>query len=156
MNRLCILLGLVSFIACNGGPSNPAAPTAAVQPPAAPTSSVTPSPAIVATGSVWKLQRFQRADGTNVPVPNPDQFTIEVGTDGRVSVKADCNRCSASYSQNGGSLQVNTLMACTRAYCPTAPFDMEYSSALSGGTIVSTSSEALEVRSAAGVLTFGR
>ena len=102
---------------------------------------------------VWRLQAFRRADSTVVTVSNPDRFTIEVGTGGRISVRADCNRCSASYSQSSGSLRLDPAMACTRAACASAPFDTEYVSALSDA-ILRTSGDSLESVSKAGVLTF--
>ena len=108
------------------------------------------------TDGVWKLQSFQRADATSVPVPDPDRFTIEVGADGRLAVRADCNRCSASYSQASGALKVGSAMACTKAFCSTSPFDGQYTGALSDATLVRATDTTLEFVSAAGVLKFAR
>ena len=112
--------------------------------------------AVTASATVWKLQSFQRADTTNVPVPNPEKFTIEIGVDGRLAVRADCNRCSASYSSTDGSLRVNPLMACTTAACETGSFDREYLGALVNARVMSTGSNTLELVSSAGVLRFSR
>ena len=109
------------------------------------------------TEGVWKLQSFQRVDSTIVPVPDPDRFTIEIAPDGRLAVRADCNRCSASYSQSSGALRVGPAMACTRAFCSTtAPFDEQYTAALSDATLVRATATSLEFVSSAGVLKFAR
>lgn len=115
-----------------------------------------PTSAAQVTDGVWTLQSFQRADSTLVSVPNPDRFTIEISADGRVAVRADCNRCSASYSQASDGLLVNPLMACTKAFCSTAPFDTEYAAALSDAKLVRTGNNTLQSVSKNGVLTFTR
>ena len=122
--------------------------------PSAP-SSIAQSGAFAVPAGIWRLQSFQRSDAA-VPVPDPDRFTIEVRADGQLSVQADCNRCAASYSQSGGTLKVNPAMACTRAFCSTAPFDGQYTAALSGATLVRASDTSLEFVSASGRLTFAR
>lgn len=92
-----------------------------------------------------------------VPVPDPNRFTIEVGADGRLAVRADCNRCAGSYAQAGDVMRVAPAMACTRAFCSTtAPFDSEYERALSDATLVRSGSDSLEAVSGAGVLRFTR
>ena len=108
------------------------------------------------TGGVWKLQSFLPTDATSVPVPDPDRFTIEVTADGRLAVRADCNRCSGSYSQSSGALKVGPAMACTKAFCSTAPFDTQYTAALSDATLVRATDTTLEFTSSAGVLKFAR
>ena len=114
------------------------------------------TPALTLTGTLWKLQSFQRSDSTSVPVSNPSPFTLELGADGRMSVRADCNRCSATYSQTGDTFAVDPRFACTRAACSSAPFDQEYLTALAGTTIARVSGETLECVSAQGVLRFAR
>ena len=124
---------------------------------AAPSPTSQSAAAASVTEGVWKLQSFQRVDSTIVPVPDPDRFTIEIAPDGRLAVRADCNRCSASYSQSSGALRVGPAMACTRAFCSTtAPFDEQYTAALSDATLVRATATSLEFVSSAGVLKFAR
>jgi heat shock protein HslJ len=137
-----LLLAAVLAVACS---ESVAAPS--------PTAQTAQSPV---TEGVWRLQSFQRSDSTSVPVPDPSRFTIEVGTDGRLAVRSDCNRCSGSYSQAGGGLKVGEAMACTKAFCSTAPFDTEYAAALSGATVVRIGDNTLEAVSGTGVLRFAR
>ena len=113
-------------------------------------------PALTITNTLWKLQSFQRPGAPSTPVANPDQFTMELLADGRLSVRADCNRCAGSYSPAGETFTVGSNAACTRAACSTAPFDQEYVMALTGATITRASGNTLECASPQGVLTFAR
>src|SRR5687768_1604961 len=76
------------------------------------------------TGVSWRLQSLQRADGS-VVIPPPATFTLRFADQGRLEVRADCNGCGGAYQLTGEDLSVGTL-ACTRVFCPTAPFDTEY------------------------------
>jgi len=135
--------------------------------PACSRSVVSPSPdagqavgsapaALTITNTLWKLQSFQRPGAASTPVANPDQFTMELLADGRLSVRADCNRCAGSYSLAGEIFTVGSTAACTRAACSSAPFDQEYVGALTGATITRASGNTLECVSPQGVLTFAR
>ena len=113
-------------------------------------------PALTVTNTLWKLQSLQRPGAGTTPVANPDRFTMELLADGRLSVRADCNRCAGSYSLAGETFTVGSNAACTRAACSTAPFDQEYVSALAGATVAHSSGNTLECVSPQGVLTFAR
>ena len=91
---------------------------AAVAPPASPL-----------TGTRWQLVSIQSMDdaqGTLRP-SEPVRYTLEFGTDGRVAVRLDCNRGSATWqaqpaTQGGphrasGQLLMGPLST-TRAMCP--------------------------------------
>ena len=115
----------------------------------------TPLP-ITITDTVWKLRSFQLSDSTIVPVPNPESFTLELRADGKMSVRADCNRCAGTYVVAGETLVLGANAACTRAFCSSAPFDQQYLQTLSGATITRAAGDTLKAVSPAGVLTFGR
>ena len=121
---------------------------------AEPSSTSTASAAVALTGTLWKLQSFQRTDSSRVDLSNTGQFTLQFADDGKVAVRADCNRCASSYSQNGTAFAVNPSFACTRAACASAPFDYEYVTALGGTTSARVNGNTLECVSAQGVLTF--
>ena len=74
---------------------------------------------------LWQLQYFDLNDGTDVVVDDPSMFTIEFGTDGRVSIKADCNRCNSSFTADDTTINFG-LLACTRAYCGDDSHDRDY------------------------------
>jgi heat shock protein HslJ len=90
----------------------PAAPAAAC----APGSPVPTPPAAAIAMRVWQLVRIQAMDGA-VHVPDhPAKYTLELGGDGRASVRADCNRGTASYLIDGPSLAFGPIST-TRATC---------------------------------------
>ena len=111
---------------------------------------------ITITDTIWKLRSFQQSDSTNVAVPNPESFTLELRADGKMSVRADCNRCAGTYVVAGETLVLGSNAACTRAFCSSAPVDQQYVRTLSGATISRTTGDTLKAVSPAGVLTFGR
>ena len=112
--------------------------------------------ALTIIDTLWKLQSFQPSGSASVPVSNPERFTMELRADGRVSVRADCNRCSATYSVSGETLAVGPNAACTRAACASAPFDQQYVRALAGATMARVSGDTLECVSPSGILRFAR
>ena len=115
-----------------------------------------PPAALSVTNTLWKLQSFQPSGSASIPVSNPERFTMELQTDGRMSVRADCNRCATGYSISGETLTVGPNAACTRAACASAPFDQQYVSALIGATTARVSGDTLECLSPLGILRFKR
>ncbi len=70
-------------------------------------------------GTSWQLVKFQGGDDTTLTPDDRAKYTIAFGTDGRVSVRFDCNRGSGAWSSAGpNQLQFGPL-ALTRAMCPT-------------------------------------
>jgi heat shock protein HslJ len=114
----------------------------------------TTGPSTIPSG-IWKLGTLQRADWSVVAISDPDLFTAEFADDGRLTVRADCNRCGASYESAGGSLSVG-LMACTLAYCQSAPLDTQYASILQGAESFDSSGDTLTIRGPSGTLRFQR
>jgi heat shock protein HslJ len=103
-------------------------------------------------GVTWHLQSLQRA-GTVAVSPPAGSFFLLFADEGRVDVRADCNGCGGTYSLTGGRLSVSPL-ACTRAFCPSAPFDTQYVQLAEAATTVERHGDALVLRSAAGMLRF--
>lgn len=86
------------------------APSAGAQPPAPAGSGL--------AGTSWQLVRFQGGDDTVLTPTDRTRYTVEFGTDGRVSARIDCNRGSGTWTSTGsGQLQFGP-MALTRAMCP--------------------------------------
>jgi heat shock protein HslJ len=129
--------------------------TESIASPSTATSQAGSAPAeLTITDTLWKLQSFQRSDSTPVAVPDSERFTLELRADGRMSVRADCNRCSGSYRVDGETLVLGTNAACTRAYCASAPFDQQYVEAISGAAVTRAAGNTLKAVSPAGVLIF--
>jgi heat shock protein HslJ len=103
----------------------------------------------------WQLVTLTKSGLSAVAVAEPQRFTASFAADGRVALRADCNRCSGGYSADGGKLAVG-LMACTRAYCSSAPFDTTFASLVQQATTWTATKGGLELRSDAGVLKLRR
>jgi heat shock protein HslJ len=81
-----------------------------------------PSPIVA---RVWQLLKIQMMDDT-VHVPDDSAlYTLELGNDGRASVRADCNRGNAPYTLEGRSLTFGPF-ATTRAMCPPGSISDRY------------------------------
>jgi heat shock protein HslJ len=104
----------------------------------------------------WRLVSLQEA-GEPVSDIGAATFTAEFGADGRLSLAADCNRCSAVYEAGDRSLRIGVL-ACTRAYCAaSAPLDTTYTNLVDSARTWSVGEDGrLELTSAAGTLRFTR
>jgi heat shock protein HslJ len=104
-------------------------------------------------GVTWRLQALQRSGSVSVSPP-AGSFFLRFGDEGRVELRADCNVCSGTYTLAGARLILGPL-ACTRAFCPSAPFDTQYVQLAEVATSIERSGEALILRSPAGMLRFG-
>jgi len=69
------------------------------------------------TGVPWRLVVIQWADGHATRPADPDGYVFELGADGRVSGKADCNRMMGTYTLDASTLHFGPL-ATTRMACP--------------------------------------
>jgi heat shock protein HslJ len=105
-------------------------------------------------GPVWKLTSYEAQGAAPVTALVPDDFTSRF-TDGRVEVRADCNRCGGGYSATESTLSVG-LMACTLAACPSAPLDTQFAGALQAAQTYTVTGSRLVVVSERARLTFTR
>lgn len=112
-----------------------------------------PSVVSILTGSSWTVDTIARRGTGAVAPPGAERFTLIFGTEGRVSVQADCNRCSGSYTVADGSVTIGAL-ACTRAFCPSAPIDTDYVAILGGESAVQRTHGGLALQSARGEVRF--
>ena len=138
------LISALSLGACSGTIATPS------QVPAAPIASLA-----IDTNVVWRLQSLAGADGSVLTIGDPSAFTLTLTDDGKVQVRADCNRASGGYRISGNTLSIGA-MASTKAYCSTAPVDQQFLMLLAGEDIVTTSGATLQLSSPRGTLRFGR
>ena len=131
------------------GLSGPAALPGASSSGAARASAALPS-------GTWRLASLRESGQAETLIPEPGRFTAEFGADGHVRLRADCNVCGAGYTAGDRVLNVG-LLACTRAYCESAPLDMTYTSLMGRARTWSVSDDGrLDLASEAGVLRFQR
>ena len=103
----------------------------------------------------WKLESLAYADGTSATIADPDAFTVLFASDERLHAQADCNVCNGSFASEDASIAVR-LLACTKAYCSSAPLDTDYTSALQAATTIAARDGKLLLSSPDATLTFGR
>jgi heat shock protein HslJ len=109
------------------------------------------SPAPLTLVGSWQLVSATPTGEAPVNPSEPDRFTAEFAADGRVSLRADCNRCAGGYTATTGALAVSP-MACTRAYCASAPLDTTFTMLVGQATVWTASNGNLELRGDSGVL----
>jgi para-nitrobenzyl esterase len=68
-------------------------------------------------GTAWQLLRINSMDDTVSTPDDPAKYTLNFGPDGRVAVRADCNRGTGTWTARGASLEFGPI-ALTRAMCP--------------------------------------
>jgi heat shock protein HslJ len=73
----------------------------------------------------WHLVKIQVMDDAVLVPDHPSKYTLELGSDGRASVRADCNRGSCSFRLEGRTIQFGP-MATTRAGCPPGSLSDRY------------------------------
>ncbi len=118
-------------------------------------SMTTPDVAIEDPTGTWALQSFQLSDGSLVVVPDPSQYTLELGVTeaGRAHIRADCNVCNSGYEVSGATFTFG-LMACTLAACPPGSLENDYRFALGATSTFQRSANTLTLTYDDGVMQF--
>jgi heat shock protein HslJ len=130
---------------CSSGPMTPTSP-----------SSIAGSTALTADAlsTTWRLHSIQPAGQAEQASPAGADYTLTF-TD-RLSLRADCNTCSTSYTISGSTISVAEVMACTRAFCPTAAFERDYTSLMNGDFTVTSTGSSMTWSSPRGTIRFAR
>ena len=144
--------GLVAFLrsavaaGCSDTPATPTSPTGA-------------SGSLALTASqlsgAWTLRSIQVAGEPAATVPGGARYTLSF-SDGRVSVRADCNDCGGTYVLDGNTIAIGPTLGCTRAACPTMALEAAYMKVLSGEATAAASDSLLVLTSPRGALAFTR
>jgi heat shock protein HslJ len=106
------------------------------------------------TGGLWKTQSLE-TPVLFVPIGKPENYTVEFRDSGALSVKADCNSCSGTYTISGESLTIGAL-ACTRAFCGTASLDTAFLAVLTSATRFGVTGPELKIFSSKGTARLNR
>lgn len=104
---------------------------------------------------VWRLLRMEKAGQKPVVPPADVVLTVEFRGDGRAHLVADCNRCNTGFTAGSSTIEVG-LMACTRAYCPSAPLDADFESLVGSASSWNVKGAQLTLSSPRGSLLLGR
>lgn len=94
--------------------------TISIQPPG----TKQPIPASLA-GQVFQWQYSLKEDGTRVQPASPERYQLRFSSEGRISLKADCNHYAASVRLTG-SVFTSGPMIGTRALCPKGSLERPY------------------------------
>jgi heat shock protein HslJ len=76
-------------------------------------------------GVVWTWLSTQTRDGGGVVPEGRERYTVEFRPGGTVSVRADCNRGTGTYTRNGHALRIGPI-ALTRMACPADSREAEF------------------------------
>lgn len=106
-------------------------------------------------GGIWTLVTLTLQGQAEAAPPAGAISTIEVAG-GRAAVRADCNRCNGPAAVGAGTLTVGPPLACTRAFCASAPFDDTFLRMLAGKSAATLDGDTLTLGSDRGVLRFRR
>lgn len=69
-------------------------------------------------GTTWQLVRFEGGNDVVLMPGDPSRYTIEFGTDGRLTARIDCNRGRGAWKSTEPNLIELEPLALTRAQCP--------------------------------------
>ena len=77
-----------------------------------------PTPPSPLAGTAWRVVEFRGGDDTVLTPEDRDKYTIELGADGRVAARIDCNRGTGWWNSASASQLEFGPLALTRAACP--------------------------------------
>ena len=143
---IAVLMLSALTVACSDSPATPTSPSAGGG-----------SLALTAgqLSGTWTLASMQAAGQAPQAVPAGARYDLTF-TDGRFSVRADCNSCGGTYSLAGSTVTLGPNLACTRAACPTMEFEATYTNVLTGEATVALAGNTLTLTSTRGALSFTR
>ena len=75
-------------------------------------------------GPVWAWQHTDRIDGTRT-TPAESVYTLRLGPNGQLNVRADCNRAGGNYRLDGSRLTLSVTHS-TMAACPPESLDRQF------------------------------
>ncbi len=142
--RVTLAAALLTLAACGGG-ENPALETLSA--------AETSVPAALIGG--WYLDHLVKTGQAPVSVTEAERFSVAFEADGRLRLRADCNSCGSRFAAAAGSLEIEPL-ACTRAYCPSAPLDTDFAALVGEAVAWSVDGAKLTLRAPAGVVVLRR
>jgi heat shock protein HslJ len=101
----------------------------------------------------WALVALQPSGQPEATPPAGSRFAFEI-VESRAAVTADCNRCGGDVTLEGNTVTMGPALACTRAFCSSAPFDDTFVRLLAGTSTASIDQDVLTLRSERGLLRF--
>jgi len=88
-------------------------------------------------GPVWKWVQTLYNNDTKVIPQDPEHYTLQLGQDGKVAIRADCNRGGGTYEANGSQVSIQ-ITHTTRAACPSGSLENQFIKDLNAAVIYFT------------------
>ena len=154
-----VVLAATVFACAVPAPAPTAVPRTPTTAPPTATAATTATPTVAPSplSGVWQLVRFEYMSGKTVNEDQPDRYTLEFLSDGKVRVKADCNSGTGTYTVSGDRLAIEnvglTKMACA-AGSPSDQFVQGLSNAIS--YVLDGAELTISMRYDAGEMVFAR
>ena len=78
-------------------------------------------------GTTWQWEAFQDTAGINdIPVSDPEKYTLTLKQDGTANIQADCNQVTWAYELDGSQLSFDTTGPSTLAMCAEDSLDQQF------------------------------
>jgi heat shock protein HslJ len=106
-------------------------------------------------GGTWKLRSMEPVGGPSFTPENPDLFTVDFGSNGQISVVADCNSCGGSYTVEDGTVAVSELV-CTLIGCSGGTAGQQFATLVEGRASADVDGDELILESSEGTLRLRR
>jgi heat shock protein HslJ len=101
-----------------------------------------PSTELPLVNTSWYLQDFKTDKGVLVAVSNPRDYTLAFAPDGHLTIRADCNSGTGSYTVDGGNISIKVLEM-TQATCSGNSLSGQFLRALTEATTYQQTNDTL-------------
>ncbi len=107
------------------------------------------------TAQAWQWVSFMDQSAGEIPVTDPQNYTVDFQPDGTIQVKADCNNASGTYTADGSNMSI-ALGPTTRVACSPESNSEQFLSYLGGAALYSITNGRLQIELMAdsGTMTF--
>jgi heat shock protein HslJ len=110
-----------------------------------------PSQELPLVGTSWYLQNFRRASGGTGAVTNPHDYTLAFAAEGQMTIRADCNNGTGSYTADGKNISIKVLEM-TQSTCSPSSLSEAFLQALGQATTYQQTGGTLTLNISAGAV----
>ncbi|HIK45643.1 MAG TPA: META domain-containing protein [Leptolyngbyaceae cyanobacterium M65_K2018_010] len=93
------------------------------------------APPLSLTGQVWQLRTIKFNNDTELVADPPTNYTVEFFEDGKVAVRADCNRGMSTFTTDSDRRLTINPIATTLAACPPGSMGEDFVAALNNSAL---------------------
>jgi len=109
------------------------------------------------TDTIWRWQKSVYSNDTESLPTDPDRYTLTMQLDGRINIRADCNRGGGTYILDEKKISI-TITHTTRAACSPGSLEQPYIRDLNGvaGWFFKEGDLYLDIKFGAGTMKFSK